>query len=292
MTEDQAKKLLQNNAEKLIDPDLRRKYNLDLVTNGPNVYEITKRDKNNKIVKKELMARVLAVNTFYNSKGNAYYDKDFLNDPKMYYNIAIDEFQREKNERNTFDIMYALTNQLENLVRNTKQRIRVIFIGNTLEEASDVLCSFNFIPNDFGRFKLHSKRCIIEYMEPTEAYKNMRKGSIADILMPESSTFTNKVETDVSLINKKRLIKPSYILKFTKDKADYFTVWDDKIITKYNNEKVRTIAMRPYLDHMYNADQVAGIIARFDARAFQYKSLIDFKTFQKNIQSLKPRKNG
>ena len=44
LTEMSTKKLLQNNAEKLVDPDLRRKYNLDLVTNGANVYEVTKNE--------------------------------------------------------------------------------------------------------------------------------------------------------------------------------------------------------------------------------------------------------
>ena len=51
LTEKQSQKLLQNNAEKLVDPDIRRKYNLDLVTNGTNVYQVTKRsepDKNGK----------------------------------------------------------------------------------------------------------------------------------------------------------------------------------------------------------------------------------------------------
>lgn len=291
LTETSTKKLLQNNAEKLIDPDLRRKYNLDIVVNGCNVYEV-KRDSKDKIIEKSLMARVLAINTFYNDKGSGYFDKDFLDNPKMYYNIVIDEFQREKNERNTFDILYAMTNQLENLVRNTKDRLRIILIGNTLEEASDILCAFNFIPNDFGRFKLKSKKAVIEYMEPTESYKEMRKGSIADILMPEASTFTNKIETDYSLINKQRRVTPTCIFKFSKDKTDWFTLWDGRIITKYNNENVRVVNMRPYLDGFYNKEQADGIIARFDIRGFQYKNLIDFKTFQKNISLLKPRKNG
>ena len=51
LKENQCKKLLQNNAEKLVDPDIRRRYNLDLVTSGTNVYHVTKRsepDKNGK----------------------------------------------------------------------------------------------------------------------------------------------------------------------------------------------------------------------------------------------------
>jgi len=92
------------------------------------------------------MARVLALDTFYNDKGSGLFDKDFLADPNMYYNICLDEMNREKNERKTFDIVYAFANQLENLVRSTKNRLRIICIGNTLEEASDILSAFNFLP--------------------------------------------------------------------------------------------------------------------------------------------------
>ena len=75
LTERQSRQLLQNNAEKLIDPDIRRKYALDLITNGTNVYQVTKRsepDKNGKtkVLEKKLMARVLALSTFYADKGS------------------------------------------------------------------------------------------------------------------------------------------------------------------------------------------------------------------------------
>ena len=223
MTENAARKLLQNNAEKLIDPDLRRKYDLDLITNGNNVYEVTRRskpDKNGKtkILEKKLMARVYALSTFYNDKGSIY-DKDFLKDPNMWYNVACDEFEREKGEKNTFDILYSLVNQLENLLRSSKERVRIFFLGNNLEEASDILCAFNFIPEEFGIFKLKSKRCVIQNVALTEEYKDRRKGTIADILMPTSSTFTNKIDTDTTLINKSPLIAPNYVIKFTKDKG-------------------------------------------------------------------------
>ena len=124
--------MLQNNAEKLIDPDIRRNWNLDIVTSGTNVYEVIKRDQKGKIIEKKLMARVLALNTFYNDKGNGLFDKDFLNDPNMYYNICLDEMNREESEKNTFDITYAFANQIENLIRSTKRRVRIICIGNTL----------------------------------------------------------------------------------------------------------------------------------------------------------------
>ena len=294
LTEFQIRKLLQNNAEKLVDPDLRRKYDLDLVTSGNNVYEVTKRsepdkDGKTKILEKKLMARVYALSTFYSDKGSIF-DKDFLKDPNMRYNIAIDEFERESGEKNTFDILYSLVNQLENLVRSTKDRVRVFFLGNTLEQASDILCAFNFIPEEFGIFKLKKKICVIHNIEPSEAYKKRRKGTIADILMPQASTFTNKIDSDTTLICKKRLIEPTYVIKFTKYKENWFTVWDGNVIKKYNGEKKSVIAMRPYLDEVFIPDIQKNMITLFDTRSLLFTNLITFKQFQKQIELLKPRK--
>ena len=144
LTDTSKRKLLTNNAEKLVDPDLRRKYKLDLVTLGDNVYNVLERDQKGKIKHKELMCKVLDLATFYNDKGSGLFDKDFLNDPNMYYNICLDEMNREANEKKSFDIVYAFVNQLENLIRSTKKRVRIICIGNLLEEASDILRSMCF----------------------------------------------------------------------------------------------------------------------------------------------------
>lgn len=295
LTETQSRKLLQNNAEKLVDPDLRRKYNLDLTTNGTNVYQVTRRsqpDKNGKtkILEKKLMARVLNLSTFYTDKGSIF-DKDFLNDPNMRYNIACDEFEREKSEKNTFDILYAFTNQLENLVRSTKNRVKVFLMGNTLEEASDILAAFNFIPEQFGTFRIKKKRAVIEYIEPSEAYLKRRKGTIADILMPNASTFTNKIDTDTSIIDKTtKLLRPQYVIKFTKDRGTWFTVWNNNIICRFQGEKKPIVAMRPYLDEPFVPDKQSAIITIFDTRSYLFRDLITFKKFQAQLELLKPRK--
>lgn len=323
LTEASQKKLLNNNAEKLIDPDLRRKYKLDLITNADSVFEVTRRDpKTGKIKEKKLMARVLCLSTFYNDKGSGLFDKDFLNDPKMYYNICLDEMNREANERKTFDIVYAFVNQIENLVRSTKQRIRIFCIGNTLEEASDILASFNFLPEKFGRYTLvknkrllmeymsqlataktdaqrrevnrryehidFGKRAVIEYIEPGAAYKARRHGTVADIISPEASTFTNEIKMDKELITKQRLIKPSYAIQFTR--TEKFTVWDSNIVAPFNNEKVPVVPMRPYLDTLYNLERVNNIIQLFDTRCFLFRNLITQKKFKKALELLKPRK--
>ena len=302
LTDTQSRKLLTNNAEKLVDPDLKRKYNLNLRTVGTNVYNVITNTKTIKhrdgtteekeiIIDKKLMARVLSLSTFYTDKGSIF-DKDFLNDPNMRYNIAVDEFQQEKGEKRTFDILYAFTNQLENLVRSTKDRIKVFLMGNTLEEASDILCAFNFIPEQWGTYKIKKKRCVIQYIEPSEAYLKRRKGTIADILMPEASTFTNKIETDKTLITKQRLKSPTAIIKFSKMKSDWYTIWDGNVVCKFNGEKRNNvIAMRPYLDEVYNQDWVNQTLLLFDTRCLQFRNLITFKRFQAELALLKPRKS-
>ena len=292
LSEESAKKLLTNNAEKLVDPDIRRKYNLDLTTIDSNVYNVTKRNKDGRIREKKLMARVLSISTYYNDKGSGLFDKDFLNDPLMYYNICLDEMNREQNERKSFDIVYSFTNQLENLVRSTKKRIRVICIGNTLDEASDLLCAFNFIPEKFGRYYLKSKRCVIDYIEPTQKYLTRRKGTIADILSPTASTFTNKIDVDTTLIRKnQKLYKPEYIIVFNKDEK--YTVWNNNLICPFNNEKIKQIAMRPYIDGMiYDKNLKDTVFAIFDARGYTYRNLITQKKFKKSLELAKPRKNG
>lgn len=288
----QCQKLLKNNAQELIDPDLRRKYHLeDLFVIGDFVYEVTKRsepDKNGqtKILEKRLLATVLAASTFYDDKGVGYFDKDY----EGWYNIGVDEFQREKNEKNTFDIVYALVNQLENIARNTKDKIRVFFLGNTLTEASDVLCAFNFIPEEFGRYKIKKKKAVIDYIEPSEAYKKMREGSIADILMPEASTFSNVIDNDYTLIYRGRLTSPNYVIKFGKTKDKWFTIWDSGVIAKYNGEHKTVMSMRPYLDEVFSVEIRDNVIKTFDFRGYQFRNLITFKQFQKEVELLKPRK--
>ena len=324
LTEAGTRKLLNNNAEKLVDPDLRRRYNLNLKTRGENVYNITVDE--NGIEHKTLMCKVLALSTFYSDKGQGFFDLEYLQKvPNAYYNICLDEMNREANEKNSFDIVYAFANEIENIVRNSKHNIRIICIGNTLQEASDILCAINFLPDHFGRFKLvknkkklvemikeykhaksskeyqiihekykdcdFGKRAVVEYMEPTEQYKAMRNGSAAEILAGNSSTFTNEIQIDNSLIARhKRFEKPTAIIKFHKEIETWFTVWDGNVIAPYTGQKATVMAMRPYLDSLFNPDLQKQIITLFDTRAYLFRDLSTFKRFQKELQILKPRK--
>lgn len=316
LTEASARKLLANNAEKLIDPDLRRRYDLELTVRGNNVYN-----------KGKFMCSVLALSTFYSDKGNGYFDKDWLvNNPLWEYHICLDEFEKEKNEKSQGDICYQFVNQMENLIRSTKDRVKIFCVGNTLEEASDILTMFNFMPENFGRYKLvknkkvlremikelrqckkaseyskvyekykdydFGKRAVIDYIPNSDKYKTRRKGSVADILAPTASTFTNEIQQDNSLITKERLVHPQLIIKFDKSPEHWFTVWNSNIVAKYNGERCKGfVSMRPYIDALFDSKRRDEIYQMFDTRCFQFHNLITMKLFQKELKLIKPRKS-
>ena len=164
-------------------------------------------------------------------------------------------------------------------------------IGNTLEEASDLLANLGFLPDDFGRYKLKRKLAVVDYIRPNDKYLERRKEATANLMMGNASTFTNEIKIDRSLIVNKRLRQsPLYIIKFAKTEDTWFTVWNDGIISPYNNENRYAIAMRRYLDEVYNKDTADEVIARFDARGFKFTTLACFKRFQKEMRLLKPNK--
>lgn len=277
ISETSTKAMLANKADKLVDPDLKRKYNLDLTTKGFEVY-----DKGNPFMS------VLPLSQFGKLKGVGFYDKDY----KGQYNIVLDEFQLETGERRTcFDILYNFIGMIENIARTTKKKIRVFLIGNTLEEASSILKAFNFLPNSFGRFYLKSKRCIIDNIEPTEEYLQDRKGSIADILGGDSmSNYTNKLTKDMSLLHTERLKAPSSVIKFGKEAKTWFTVWDNKVIRRYKGERVkRVIAMIPYLNEYYSREQVVTVFDIYDARGWRFTDLISQAYFQGELEKIRKR---
>ena len=293
LTEAAKNKLLGEGAADLLDPDLKRKFKLKTCTLGNKVYTYKKKEQINEITgkkqtiktdKKEF-CRVMACSTFYNDKGIGYFDNEY----KGEYICVLDEMNREQSERNTFDIVYAFTNQLENVLRSTKTKVKVILIGNTLEEASDLLANLNFIPDTFGRYKLKRKKAVVDYIKPNEAYLLRRKEATANLMNGQASTFTNEVQIDRSLlINKRKRTSPQFVIKFWKEKNTWFTLWNDGIISPYNNEQRPPIAMRRYLDELYNRETIKSVIERFDVRAFKFTSLACFKRFQKQMRLLKP----
>ncbi len=287
----QKRKLLASGGDKFIDPDIAAKYGIKTMAKGDTIYTYTEVERETKtgrkVVEKENIkefATVLSCSTFHNDKGIGYFDATY----KGEYYIILDEMNREQNEANRFDIVYAFCNQLENVLRSVHNRVRIICIGNTLDEASDILSAFNFIPDTFGRYKLKSKQAIVDYIAPNEEYKERRKKALSTQLISDSSTITNEVVIDRSLlVNKRKCIRPTSIIKFGKTQDTWFTVWDGNIIRQYKGEKQPGIAMVQYIDEFYNRELAQSVIMRFNARAYYYTEIATFKRFQKHLRLMK-----
>lgn len=277
ISETSTKALLANKADKLIDPDLKRKYDVDLSTKGFEVFN-----------RGEPYMTVVPLSQFGKLKGVGFYDKDYQGE----YNIILDEFQLEIGEKRTsFDILYNFIGMCENIARTTKTKIRVFLVGNTLEEASSILKAFNFLPEKFGRFYLKRKKCVIDNLEPTEQYLKDRKGSIADILGGDSmSNYTNELTKDRSMIDSTRVQKPTAIIKFQKDCGHWYTVWDGRIIKKWNREQVQEGAifcMRPGLGNYYSRERRLKVIQAYDSKGWKFANLIIQAYFQDELATVR-----
>lgn len=284
LTPTATEKLLKDNGKKLIDILLIEKYKLydkrDKDTGAITLKAIKRKGDDIYIFGKKFCT-VLPVSTFYNDKGESLFDATKLDGAF----VVFDEFQREQSEKNTFDICYCFVNQLENVARDNKNT-KVFMFGNTLSEISDILTLFDFIPHDFGIFKIKKKKAVIFNLPNSGHYEARRKDSLAQILMPTASTFTNKIENMVKLISKATLHKPSYIIAFSKDEK--YTVWDGKIVRKYNKEKCPILPMKPFIqDYVYIKDNVDMVVLRSQQRTYLFTDLITQKKFDMQVKLLK-----
>lgn len=282
-------KMLANNCDQLFDPDLMRKYKLDLVRSKSNVYEVLKRDEKGKVVKKKLMGRVLALSEMAKEKGVAFFDKDY----KGWTNIFVDEFVREQREKDTFDVSYNLANTIENLIRNKHEKVRVIMFCNYCSDISDVLSNLDFLPLTFGRYKLKRKRTIIDYLPVSEGYKKMREGAIANLILgDDSGNFSNKSNRNFDRImtTDTGMLRPVALIKFSREQNEWFVLYEKNVIKRYKKQQVKAIIpMRPYIDEVFIPDKRDLLFQLYDAKALWFGDMLTAVCFEKCLKDLRPR---
>lgn len=279
ISETSTKALLEDKAKGLIEGPLVKKWDLDLSTKGRTVYN-----------RGEEFCTVIALSQMAKLKGVSFYDHTY----KGEINIILDEFQLETGERRTsFDILYNFINSIETTIREQTHNVRIFLVGNTLEEASTILKAFNFLPEKFGRFYLRSKRCVIDNLQPTEEYLQEKSKSATGLLGGMSmSNYQNTLCRDNELIFKGQVKRPTQIIKFSKenDKTKWYTVWDNKVIRKYNNEQLpieRQIFMTPYIGGPYSSEWRKEIIERYDLRGWQFKNFITQSYFEADLKLIR-----
>jgi len=267
------KNMLMNNAAKMFEPLLVRKYHLENVkVKGDSIF-----------IGKDLLCRVYGLSNAYNNKGAAIFDKATFKG----CNIIIDEVALEKGQRRTFDVVYNLKMQIENIVRSERDNVRVFMMLNNTEDCPELMAMFGFIPVEFGVYKLKRKHCVIDYIPNNKAYEERRKKALANEIDTGTGNFTNKVVRDLELLYKGRLTRPIMIVKFSKDQGDWFTIWDGNIICPYNGEKKPSVAMKRYINDTFIPELRDNIIEQEDVRAYKYKDILTQSLWRKNMELIK-----
>lgn len=267
------KNMLMNNGAKMFEPLLVRKYHLeDIKVRGDTVY-----------VNGEKLCYVFGLSVAYNNKGSALFDKKSFKGA----NIIVDEVALEKGQRRTFDVCYNLKMQIENIVRSERENVKVFMMLNNTEECPEILAMFGYVPIHFGVYRLKRKHCVIDYIPNNAAYDKRRSKALANEIDTGTGNFTNKFVKDLSLLYKGRLDHPLYIVKYSKDMGDWFTVWDGNVVCPYNGEKKESIAMKRYIDDTFIPTARDSVIEQEDVRAYKYKDILTQSLWRKNMEIIK-----
>ncbi len=274
------KNMLMNNGAKMFEPILVRKYHLERIkVSGDTIYLTDEEGR-----KTDILCYVYGLSVAYNNKGAALFDQQKFKG----VNIIVDEIAFEKGQRRTFDVVYNLRLQIENICRSSRDNVRVFFMLNNTEECPEIMAMFGFIPLEFGIYKLKRKHCVIDYIPNNAAYEKRRKNALANELDTGTGNFTNKIKRDIQLIYKGRLTSPTAIIKFSKDENDWFTIWDNKVICPYNGErKGNVIAMKRYIDEVFNTDLRDTVIEVNDVRGWKFRNILTQTLFYKALEGIK-----
>lgn len=289
------KAMLADKGRKAVDAKLKRKYNLDLEVHNYSLY-------NNG---KPFIDFYPLVSAAKKGKGVAEYDPEFLgNQPegvRRFIFLLIDEFMiDETQEKRTIgNPVKQFKMYFENIMRDQEQldyrAVMVLGCANNVAECNDFLAEIcGFIPSAPGRYKLKRKHMIIDMIPNSKAYREKRKKSIgADIMgYDDDENYTNIIKRDLETLmpHGTRLRIPTRIIKFSKEKKDWFTVWDGNIIKKYTNQPFKSsmvTSMKRYLDNQFDPEKVLQVIQMQDARFFKFSDLMSQASFISNLKLIR-----
>ena len=299
LTDLSIKAMMKNKAAKAVDPYLIDKYKLEITCKNNIVY-----DHNEPLI--EFYPLVSAGSQ---GKGVNLYDCNFFpkspKDPKRFIVTIWDEFLMAEGieKKSIGDPVAQYKIYREAILRDAERlpynAVYNFFLANSVSECASVTGAlFNYIPkpNNYNRVKLTRKHALFWNVPVTEAYKEKRKKSYnADIMdFDNDPNYTNIVLRDLELIKKKstRIRKVTNIIQFTKEKTNWFCLYDGKYIRRYRGEtfkRDKVISMRRYLDELFNPEAVKKVIERFDARDFKYCDIMSQALFQAQLKLIKQK---
>ena len=300
------KQILANNADKLVDPLLVDKYKMKISRKGNIVYNHGKK-----------LLEVYSLVNAPKNKGSALFDYGFLNnrpiDPKTgkpikrFIWLILDEFQiAEGLERNS--IANKSTAALFKIYTETILRdqqfldypaVRCFYLANNVAECSSFtteMWGYYMPPGKTDIVKCRRKNAVFINVPNSDAYVDKRKkaitGSITDF--ENDSNYSNQISIDMSMIKprKTRIHKVTALIKFSKNPNDWYCIYDDKYIKRYNKQTVAkdlVIPMMRHLDDTFLQERKDKIMELYDFQAFMYCDVATLANFRARMKELKLR---
>lgn len=180
-----------NMGDEILKPEVQKKHNINVEVIGNKIYFNGRH-----------MGLLLALQDAPSHKGTNWNFRRFR------FGI-LDEFQLERRERRTFDVVYNFRSSLESVFRFTT-RIElgmdfptILLAGNTVDDATDLLFAFDFLPYKYGLYLLKSKHAIIEYLDDGDEWKHNQSINPLNVLnVGDDLTFgERKLQTNHNLVD-------------------------------------------------------------------------------------------
>ena len=300
------KALLQNKASNLIDPILIDKYKMEITRKANTVFDHGKK-----------LLEVYSLASAAKMKGQALFDYNFLNnrpiDPKTgkpvkrFVWLILDEFQMAEgleNKSAATRSTAALFKMYTEIITRDQQfldypAVRCIYLANTVSESSTFtseMWGFYMPPGDFRIKKCPRKNAVFFNVPNSERYIEKRKasvmGSITDF--ENDSNYSNQIAMDMKVIKPKktRLMRVTYLIKFSKNPSDWFCLYDNKYLRKYRGESIKkdkVIAMRRHIDEVFNSALITDVFDRYDVKDYMYADIISMACFRARMSELKAK---
>jgi hypothetical protein len=300
------KALLQNKASNLIDPILIDKYKMEITRKANVVFDHGKK-----------LLEVYSLASAAKMKGQALFDYNFLNnrpiDPKTgkpvkrFVWLILDEFQMAEgleNKSAATRSTAALFKMYTEIITRDQQfldypAVRCIYLANTVSESSTFtseMWGFYMPPGDFRIKKCPRKNAVFFNVPNSERYIEKRKasvmGSITDF--ENDSNYSNQIAMDMKVIKPKktRLMRVTYLIKFSKNPSDWFCLYDNKYLRKYRGESIKkdkVIAMRRHIDEVFNSALITDVFDRYDVKDYMYADIISMACFRARMSELKAK---
>lgn len=284
--------------DKAVDPHLVHKYDMHITKKGNRVY-----NDGELLYEAYPLVSAASIGKGVNLYDNKWFDPKYMGGKKRFIVTIWDEFMLDDGvgKKSVGDPVKQYMIYREAIFRDAERlpynAVYNFLLANNVSECANVTGQlFNFIPNPNQHrvIKLTRKHAIFWNVPITEAYKQKRSKSYNAAIIRDDDPNYHAVERDLSMVKKKstRIYRLTNLIKFSKQKSDWFCVYDNVYIKKYSKEKFKkdkVISMYRNQEELYNPELAKRVLDMNDYRSYMFCDIMSMAAFQAAMKTYKTR---